>query len=242
MRSITPFVAAIAAVLVLTGCTGDDPETQPDVAATTERGEATPTQEPTAESEPEVFRESIGLFRATDPATAELAELLDTGHAALDLTLFIGDENVETTASVDGAAGSVNLWFFFDESEDGFLTLNVPEAALAVGDVEKQDYLSTLRGVFSVEESSGSDVDSVLTLIGDVPEPETTDEQRCSTEEEALMSDVETLVDDPAAYATIREHWVDSPRLWWAVKATAHSLAEYGDVSDSVATACAIYW
>jgi hypothetical protein len=241
MRSITPLVAAIAAV-ALTGCTGDDPETQTDVAATTETGKTALTQEPTAESEPEVFRESIGLFRATDPATAELAELLDTGHVALDLTLFIGDENVETTASVDGAAGSVNVWFFFDASENGFLTLNVPEAALAVGDVEKQDYLSALRGVFSVEASSGSDVDFVLTLIGDVPESETTDEQRCSTEEEALMSDVETLLDHPEAYATIREHWMDSPRLWWAVKATAHSLAEYGDVSDSVATACAIYW
>jgi len=242
MRSITPLLGATAAVLALSACTTTNPETERDATAGIDAADTTPTQERTAEPELEVFRESIGLFRATDPAMAELTELLDTGHVALDLTLFIQDEVVETTAPVDGAAESVNLWFFFDEGDDKFLTLNVPEVALAIGDIEDQDALSTLRGAFSVEASSGSDIDYVLTLTGDVPETETTDEQRCNTEEEALTADPETLADDPAAYATIREHWVDSPRLWWAVKATAHSLAEYGDTSDSIATACSIYW
>ncbi|HEX2145537.1 MAG TPA: hypothetical protein VHG10_13620 [Glycomyces sp.] len=241
MRSTTPLVGAAVAVLALTGCTGEDPETGPDAAAATDVAEATSTQEPTAEPEPEVFRESMGLFRATDPATGELVELLDTGQVALDLTLHVEGESVETTDPVGGAADSVNLWFFFDGGEDNFLTLNVPEAALAIGDIEAQDALSTLRGAFSVEASSGSDVDYVLTLTGDVPEAESADEQRCG-EEDALISDAETLADDPAAYATVRERWDDSPRLWWAVKATAHSLAEYGDMSDSMATACAIYW
>lgn len=241
MRSTTPLVGAAVAVLAFTGCTGEDPGTESDAAAT-DAGETTPTQEAGAEPEPEVFRESVGLFRATDPATAELVELLDTGSVALDLTLFIEEEVVETTVPVDGAADSVNLWFFFDEGEDGFLTLNVPETALAIGDVEEQDAFSTLRGAFSVEASSGSDVDYVLTLTGEVPEAETADERRCGTDGEALLADAETLVDDPAAYATIREHWADSPRLWWAVKATARSLAEYGDVSDSMATACSLYW
>ncbi|MCD0447031.1 hypothetical protein LO763_25775 [Glycomyces sp. A-F 0318] len=238
MRSITPLAAAAAAVLALTGCTGGDPE--PDAA--TDTADAAPAQEPTTEPEPEVFRESMGLFRATDPATAELVELLDTGSAALDLTLYIEEEIVETTAPVDGAAGSVNLWFFFDGGHDNFLVLNVPEAALAIGDAGEQDALSTLRGVFGVEASSGSDVDYVLTSTGDVPEIATADEQRCDAGEEAFLGDAETLAADPSAYATVREHWADSPRLWWAVKATAHSLAEYGDVSDSMATACAIYW
>ena len=242
MRSITPVVGAALAVLALAGCTGGDSETEPDDPAATEADGTTPTQEPAAEPEPEVFRESMGLFRATDPATTELVELLDTGAVALDLTLFIEDEVVETTAPVDGAAGSVNLWFFFDEGDDDFLTLNVPEAALVIGDVEEQDALSTLRGAFTVEASSGSDVDYVLTHTGDVPEAETADEQRCGTEGEALESDAQTLADDPAAYATVRERWTDSPRLWWAVKATAHSLAEYGDTSDSMATACSPYW
>lgn len=242
MRSTTPLVGAAVAVLALAGCTGEDPETGPDATDATDVADPTPAQEPTAEPEPEVFRESMGLFRATDPATAELTELLDTGQVALDLTLFIEVEVVETTAPVDGAADSVNLWFFYDGGEDNFLTLNVPEAALAIGDIEEQDALSTLRGEFSVEPSSGSDVDYVLTLTGDVPEAETADEQRCSTEGEALIADAETLADDPASYATIRERWADSPRLWWAVKTTAHSLAEYGDTTDSMATACSIYW
>lgn len=242
MRSTTPLAGATVAILALTGCTGGDPETGPDDTSEIGTVDTTATQEPTAEPEPEVFRESMGLFRATDPATAELVELLDTGQVALDLTLHIEDEIVETTAPVDGPADSVNLWFFFDGGEDNFLTLNIPEAALAIGDVEEQDFLSTLRGEFSVEASSGSDVDYVLTRTGDVPEAETTDEQRCGTDGEALIADAETLADDPSAYAAIREHWADSPRLWWAVKATAHSLAEYGDTSDSMATACAIYW
>lgn len=242
MRSITPLIGAAAVVLALLGCAGEEPEVEADATAETEAGEATPTQEPTAEPEPEVFRESMGLFRATDPATAQLTELLDTGHVALDLTLYIEAEVVETTAPVDGAAGSVNLWFFYDGGEDNFLTLNIPEAALSIGDIEAQDALSTLRGVFDVEPSSGSDVDYVLTLAGEIPEAETSDEQGCETEGDALLADAETLADDPGAYATIREHWIDSPRLWWAVKATAHSQAEYGDTSDSMAVACAIYW
>jgi hypothetical protein len=238
MRSTITLVGATAVVLVLTGCTGGDPGTTAEADTAT----TTPAQEPTTDPEPEVFRESIGLFRATDPATVELAELLETGQVALDLTLLIQDEVVETTTPIDGTPESINLWFFFDEGGDEFLTLNIPEAALAIGDVEERDALSTLRGTFGVEASSGSDVDYVLTLTGDVPETETADERRCGTEEGTLIADAQTLADDPAAYPTIREHWADSPRMWWAVKATAHSLAEYGDTSDSMATACSIYW
>ncbi|GAA4913768.1 hypothetical protein LX16_2182 [Stackebrandtia albiflava] len=234
MRFIPSLVGAAAAIVTLTGCTGDGPDT------TTTDATGSPAQQPTTEPEPEVFRESIGLFRTTDPATADLVAVLDTGDVALDLTLHVTDEVVETTEPVNGPAGSVNLWFFFDEGEDNFLTLNIPEAALTIGDIEKQDGLSTLRGTFSVEPSSGSDVDYVLTQTGDVPEATTTDEVKCG-EEEAFIADAETLAGDPAAYATIREHWVDSPRMWWAVKATAHSIAEYGDFSDSMAVACAIY-
>lgn len=67
------------------------------------------------------------------------------------------------------------------------------------------------------------------------------DDQRCGTDEETLMADAETLVEDPAAHATIREHWTGSLRLWWAVQAAAHSLVEYGKVGDSTATACSLY-
>lgn len=237
MRTSTPLVGAAIAALALVGCAEEaTPEPEPATAA-----DDVATTEPTTAPEPEVFRESMGLFRTTDPATAELVELLDTGVAALDLTLHVTDEIVETTEPIDGPAGSVDLWFFFDGGDDDFLTLNVPEEALTLGDFEEQDALSTLRGVFSVEASSGSDVDYVLTLTGEVPEAESADEERCGAEDE-LYADAEALADDPAAYAEIREHWVDSPRMWWAVKATAHSMAEYGDTSDSMATACAIYW
>lgn len=241
MRTSTFLVGAAVAVLALVGCADEAAESDTDTATEAD-GVATP--EPTAEPEPEVFRESMGLFRTTDPATAELADLLDTGLVALDLTLHITDEVVETTEPVDGASGRVNVWFFFDGDEDGFLTLDVPEAALALGDFEAQDVLSTLRGVFTVEASGSSDVDYVLTLTGDVPEIDTEDEERCNSEglEDELLADVDMLIDDPRAYAAIRESWSDSPRLWWGLKATAHSLAEYGNTSDSVATACAIYY
>ncbi|HEU5126401.1 MAG TPA: hypothetical protein VFU12_00300 [Glycomyces sp.] len=237
MRTITSLVGATIAALALVGCAEEaTPEPAPATAA-----DDVATQEPPAEPEPQVFRESMGLFRATDPATAELVALLDTGVAALDLTLHVQDEIVVSAEPADGAAGSVDLRFFFDEHEDRLLTINVPEETLTLGDVEAQDSLSTLRGVFDVEASSGSGVDYVLTLTGEVPEAESADEERCGEEDE-LYADAEALADDPGAYAEIRERWTDSPRMWWAVKATAHSLAEYGDVSDSMATACAIYW
>ncbi|WP_026930641.1 hypothetical protein [Glycomyces tenuis] len=237
MRISTPLAGALVAALALAGCAGEEP---PDGAETTaaEADGASPTAEPT-ESEPEVFRESMGLFRATDPATAELDALLSTGQeVALDLTLSIEAEIIETT---DGAAGGVDLWFFFDGGEDEFLTVNVPEDALALGGTEGQDYLSTLRGVFSVEASGEAGVDYTLTSTGDIAEFEARDEERCGEEDE-FVADAETLADDPAAYEMVRERWADSPRLWWAVKSTAHSLAEYGDVGDFMATACSIYW
>jgi hypothetical protein len=241
MRTSTFLAGVAVAALALGGCADEAAESEADTATEAD-GVATP--EPSAEPEPEVFRESMGLFRTTDPATAELAELLETGLVALDLTLHVTDEVVETTEPVDGAAGSIDVRFFFDGDEDGFLTLNVPEAALTFGDFEEQDALSTLRGVFAVEASSDSDADYVLTLTGDVPETDTGDEERCNSEglEDELLADVDTLMDDPGAYTAVRERWSDSPRLWWGLKATAHSLAEYGNVSDSVATACAVYY
>lgn len=234
MRSITRFIGATAAILLLTGCAGNAPDT------TTDGVNTAPTRDSTAEPEPEVFRESIGLFRATDPATPELAALLKADHIALDLTLFTGDEIVEITTPVEGAPDSANLGFFLEDGEGDFLTLTVPEAALTIGDIDEGDALSTLRGVFGVEPSNEADVDYVLTLIGEVHQAETTDEQRCA-EEETLLADAETLADDPSTYEAVRERWMDSPRMWWAVKATAHFIAEYGDTGDSMATACAIY-
>jgi hypothetical protein len=235
MRTRTLAAGSLAALVALTGCGGEDAED----AAGTEEAAGSPEASPAeTTAEPEVFRESIGLFQATDPATAELAELLDTGTVALDLTLMVQEESVE---AVESDSGGVLLGFVFDEDDDGFLTLDVPAEALTSPDPEAQDFFSTLRGEFEVEAEPMPEVDYGLALTGSVPETETRDEQRCG-DESTLVEDAEALAADPAVYEEVRERWSDSPRLWWAVKATAHSLAEYGDVSDSAATACAVYW
>lgn len=271
-RQVGAIVAS--AGLLLSGCAGSEtdptpagsesvatssPDAEPtsaeeDAAEDTASPDTTDTAEPTepalAEStaaEPITFRDTLDLVTEGDPGADELFAALDASQGdvlQLDLVLQRPFEPGMLDYRSNPDETRVNVVASAPET-DIFSMVVAADVVDMATDVE----WFRVSGQFSVEpreDEHGVSTVFVLTeLERTIPSAET-DEELCAADDTELriVEDARRLVAEPQEYEALRAAWIDSPRLWWAVKSTAENLvvSEGTASGDGVTVACEEFW
>lgn len=198
--------------------------------------------------EPVSYRDSLELDGDTEgPSTEELFGALEAAQGdVLDLDLTIQRPYEAGLLDYRSDPDEIRLNMRATAPETGVFSVVVSNELI---DLTTDAQWFRVSGLFSVEpreDEHGVSTVFVLTELERKTPPAATDEQLCASAETELrvFDDARALARGHASYEDLREVWIDSPRLWGAVKNTAQNQRESGGTvsGDGVTVACEEFW
>lgn len=253
LKKSVPVVGVAAALLALAGC---GPEARPQVPPPGTSGDATahtadPVEEPAAT--PPEYRDTLNTDSGEELlGNGRFREFLaehDGQVVTLDVAVYRNrpQGDVAPAPAYGGPDGHWAVTLPDDSADEpaAYFTFTVAEELFS----HETDGWVPLVGEFTVTATESTDAPVfALEAVGDTPAPRpvASDEERCTSEtvETDLYAGAEHLAGDSGAYAAVQEQWDATPRIWWAVKSTAATIAssngqEYGDALSQV---CGEHW